>query len=450
MPSPPLQTSSDSLWTRARNRVRAILGWIPLTWRSLLGAGLLAWVYVTYGLERSDLILRMVGLGGLILIAVSMTAVLVVALVMRLRKPAPPKDPWVFQTGGPFVTGYHLTLGAWLPLIQIELSWESPVGLEARLVPWRGRLREEVVARRRTQAEGFVRQLSFTDAFGLARVTWRRPVAQAMKVLPACGRLEPRQLLQQLATGDLISHPSGEPDGDLIETRRYSHGDPLKRILWKSYARTRQLLVRMPERAIAPRQKTLAYLVADQSDEPAAGTARTALEMGVFGQDFVFRADGSKVSTNVVPDAVEQIVQSAQVTEQGGMGLPQFLNEERGNRQACVVFAPAEPGPWLSRVEEQVRQRKGAISVVVGVDGVQIGGRASLLRRFLFAEEEPWRDRVTALQEVCERLARVGAPVTILDRLTGLPVSSNHLQLLKKRSLVGSPRRLTGFLREGS
>lgn len=421
---------------------RAILGWIPLTPRSALAIALLLWVYLVYGKERSDLVLLVVGLGGLALVALALVSVLLVALVMRLRKPPAPQDTWVFHTGLPFYTGYTLTLSAWIPLIQIEMDWTAPEGLEATLEPWRGRLREQVLARRRAVAEGFERRFTFTDAFGMARVSWRRFVPQPLKVMPVSSRLEPNRLLQQLSSGDIVSHPSGQPEGDLIEMRRYTHGDPLKRVLWKTYARTRRLLVRQPERAIAPRQKTLAYLVADRSDEPAAGTARTALEMGVFGHDFLFRADGSESSTDQVPEAVEQIVRSSRVTEDGGAGLASFLTAERAQDKACILFAPHSPGPWLERVEQQLHQYKGRISVVVGVDGIQGGGAPSLLRRALFADAERWEDTVAQLGEVCLRLRQAGAPVTILDRTTGMPVSPQHLQALNQRRQRGLAQRL--------
>ena len=60
------------------------------------------------------------------------------------------------------------------------------------------------------------------------------------------------------ASGDAVSHPAGRQEGELIEMRRYGPGDPLRHVLWKTYARTRRLLVRMHERAISPRPTTAA------------------------------------------------------------------------------------------------------------------------------------------------------------------------------------------------
>lgn len=417
-------------WLR---RPRAILGWIPITPRSLLAAALLLWVALAYGRDRSDLILLTLGAGGLALLALNTLTVLLVALAMRLRRPPTPSETWIFQTGLPAHTNYSLALSAWIPLVQIDMTWEAPPGLDATLTPWRGRLREEVTPHRRALADGLVRRFTFVDAFGFARVSWRQRFAQPLKVLPASGRLEPHQLLQQLSSGDLVSHPAGQPEGDLIEMRRYAHGDPLKRILWKTYARTDRLLVRLPERAIAPRQKTLAYLVADHSDESTAGTARAALESGIFGQDFLFRADGADASTDRVHDAIEQIVASSAITDDGGLGLGPFLRAEQGDSRACVLFAPRAPGPWLARVEEQLRAHRGRVSVIIGVDGLHNAQRRSLLRRALFNTPDTWADTLADLQAVHERLAAAGAPVVVLDRATGHALSPQHLQLLRQR-----------------
>src|SRR5207302_1043248 len=101
-----------------------------------------------------------------------------------------------------------------------------------------------------------------------------------------------------------MEHPRGKPDGELIEMRSYAPGDPMRMILWKVYARTGQLLVREPERAVARCQKSLVYFVAGSGDSASAGVARTALETGLFGPDFVFGADGRGAPATIPADAI--------------------------------------------------------------------------------------------------------------------------------------------------
>lgn len=429
-------TNALRIWRQRIHRwtavPRAILGWFPLTARSILAFALSWWVYAHYGVERSDLILRVVGLGGMVLTGVAVLVVVLVAAVMRLRHKHTAGDPWIFSTELPFHTGFALKASAWIPLVQIDLAWEAPEEVELEMIPTRGKLVESITAHRRVETDHFVRKFQLTDAFGLARITYRVRLQQEIRIQPIPGKIAPRSLLQQLATGDLFSHPGGDPEGDLIEMRRYAHGDPLKHILWKAYARTRKLLVRQPERAIAPRQKTLVYFVAASRDEASASIARAALEQGVFGEDFLFRADGSSTSTNLAPEAIHQIVRSASVAERGGEGLGDFLQEERGASKACLVFAPPCPGPWLQRVQSAASQHRGRLNVVVGVDGLQTGSRNSWLRALLFSSPARKSYTLQDLREVGEKLQGTGAQLTIIDRGTGQPLSSQQLQHLGK------------------
>jgi uncharacterized protein (DUF58 family) len=325
-----------------------------------------------------------------------------------------------------------------MPLVKVDLQWESPADVSVRLVPSRGRLAEEVTASRRSAAQSVVRRWTISDAFGMARISFRQQVAQAVKIMPAAGQIRPHELLHQMSSGDLVSHPGGEAVGDLMETRPYTHGDPLKRVLWRAYARTRRLLVRMPEKAIAPRQKTLAYLVADRRDEPAAGVARSALEQGVFGRDFLFCADGEQAPTSEVPEAIEQIVRSAAAVDSSGQGLADFMavGQARGSR-SCVVFAPVSQGPWLELVERESRARKGQLSVVLTVEDVRSVRTQSLWRRLVLKGDGGRLHSVAELRQVWDRLVRSGIGVTVIDRSSGHALHPSALSALSKRRFGG-------------
>ena len=68
--------------------------------------------------------------------------------------------------------------------------------------------------------------------------------------------------------------------------RAYGHGDPMRHVLWKTFARSRRLLVRMPERAIAPSPTTVAFLIAGPGEgdpiaarfDPLLAEARALLQ----------------------------------------------------------------------------------------------------------------------------------------------------------------------------
>src|SRR5262249_60945828 len=131
-----------------------------------------------------------------------------------------------------------------------------------------------------------------------------------------------------------------------------------------------RMLVRQPEKAISPSQRTLAYLVAAEEDEPAAGIARAVLENGALGNEYLFGAEGSDEPTRVVSDAVDQVVRSVNARSAGGMGLDGFLAKgESHGIQACILFVPAQPGDWLDRRLEQMSRRPGAFRAVIGSSG---------------------------------------------------------------------------------
>jgi hypothetical protein len=258
-----------------------------------------------------------------------------------------------------------------------------------------------------------------TDLFGLARVTFRRRLAQEVRIAPSCGQAHALPLLPQNIAGDVLAHPDGQAEGDLLEMRRYSPGDPLKRVLWKVYARTGRLLVRMPERAVAPCQKTMAYLVASEDDEPAAGIARAVLESGLLGTHFLFGTDGAE-PVRTAPEAVEQILRSAAARSDGGTGLEAFLDQgERLGMNACLLFVPPRPGPWLERAARHMTAPRGPFRVVVGIDGLIPAGRGRFLKRLLFRAGGDPGASTADVRRVCDRLRGLGAHVCVVNRALG-------------------------------
>ena len=115
-------------------------------------------------------------------------------------------------------------------------------------------------------------------------------------------------------------------------------------VLWKIYARTGRLMVRMPERAVSPAEKTLAYLVAAPGDEPAAGIACAAIENDLkIGPDYLLHADGATACTRNVPEAVDQVVRSVNARSEGGTRLESLLVDgENQGIQACLMFVPPQ------------------------------------------------------------------------------------------------------------
>ena len=419
-------------------RVRDVF---PLTLVGLLVMAGCALALLHFGLSRLDLVLLVVGAVGLALGAMSLVAVSATALVLwlRLRRGGPVDAGDIrMECGHPVDTGFSVGHPWYVPFIGITWSWQEP---EARVeqTKRRRRLHERITPTRRALTDRVVRRFEVSDIFGFCRIAF--PAAQERKVhfVPSTGALEQMQVVRCMAGGEDITHPDGPPMGERVDMRSYQSGDPIRFILWKVFARTRQVVVRTPERAIAPVRQTVAYLVAGRDDEPGAGAARVAVEAGCLGGDWVLGADGDSGAVRTADAALAAISRSAMCTEaQWGAGLQRFLAEATpgGHLARALVFVPATPGPWIERVVAAaavMAGQPGKVELVVCCDGVERKGVASRLDRILRRPGEAAHPAalrpatMTALRQVVQGLARARCAIVVIDRQTGHVFSDARL-----------------------
>lgn len=307
----------------------------PTRWRRLArarrlfplrlgGALLLAaalYVGLSFSPAQADYLLRPAALVALALVAACAVAVVAGALALR-RAVARlgPGLPERLETRRSAATGFRLPrLRRWL-ILEVRVDWTHPEGVEVELERAGDWLEEYALPRRRGRFERVTRRFTVEDAFGLAAVGFDVAWPAPLRVVPARAACT-AELASSRAQGDAYSHPAGEAEGDLVEMRQYADGDSMRHVLWKTYARTRRLLVRMPERALATRPLSVAFLVTGPGDEPSAGTARLYVETGLLGADFLFGADGAARPARSAAEAVEQIVDSAAARGDGGVAL---------------------------------------------------------------------------------------------------------------------------------
>ncbi len=394
----------------------------PLTWRGLLVGLLSAGALRLYGYGALDLVVFVVGNAGLALLALCGLAVGVAALVLRrrLRRGEAGAAGLATLDAGAWVrTGFALPDWRWLPLVALRWEWLEPAGVECRPHRLPERLAEEIRPTRRVLAHRLRRRVIAFDVFGLARAAFEHTAPAALTVLPDPGRLRQAPVVAALAGADGIPYPRGAPEGDRMEIRRYAPGDSVRDILWKTYARTRQLSVRRPERSALRSRRLVGYLVAGEGDEPAAAAARVALESGAFGEGWLFGADGTPAAAAELGPALEAIARSGEA--RGPTQLAAFLASREIEEGAhCVVFAPALAGPWVAEVARLARRHPGRISCVLGADGVARPRRPPPVWRRLFLEETPPAGApAEELEEVTGELSRSGAPTLVVDRSSG-------------------------------
>lgn len=398
--------------------ISQVLNWIPITWLGLFVVCLTLFFMRYIGKEKND---RIILIGGVTLLGISAACaicVLLTAIWLRFRPERQTTTAHNAEVAIPYRTGFRLGICGWNPLIRVELAWDQPFDVTSRWVSGRGGLQEEILPESRGMAQFIPRRMIVTDVLGLSRCVIRRQSKATILIKPAFGNAAKISISQCSFLSEQLPDPDGKPEGDLIETRRYSPGDPLKLVMWKVYARTGQLLIRSAERTATITQKGFAYLVAGAGDEPTARTARCMLETNAFGDRLLFGADGSSEYARTNDDALNQVIRSAQARDRAGKGLGDFL--ARGTAeglQSGVLFVPPRPGIWLKEITKALAGYQGKIQAIIGTDhGEQTpAAETGLVYRLLFRNGNSGNcdENVAAIRE---QLESCGVAVTVIAR----------------------------------
>jgi len=100
---------------------------------------------------------------------------------------------------------------------------------------------------------------------------------------------------------------SGEP----FDIKPYEKSDGVRRILWKTYARTKELYVRRPELAVIPEGEVAIFLIAKKEDDYVASAVLRQVQY-LNQQDLVvcFGADGSDKISYKYEEIEDEILKS--------------------------------------------------------------------------------------------------------------------------------------------
>lgn len=401
---------------RLQEVARPVTDFIPL--------GSSGWVLLALALaarsfaeSNADYLLNAASIAALGVLALCVLFSSLGALTLwRSTRKLPAGLPTELETLRPVRTQFRFRrMIAW-PLVTPRMHWQVPAGVDVECVVDGAWFAESITALERGRRDHVVRRFVVEDIFGLTSIGFRVRYACTLLVIPArCAA--GADVASGYATGDAFSHPSGRAEGDLVEMRRYGYGDSLRHVLWRTFARTRNLLVRIPERAISPMPASSAFLIAGEGDEPTAAAARLYVETGLLGPDFVFGADGGDRPTDKPHEAIGQIVDSIGSRADGGAGLDAFRRAVEPTRLGrCVLFAPPVDGPWRDRLLGFARTLPVAATVIIGVDSLTDPTRERRrLSRWLF----PPAAAGTDVAQIRAALQATGLHVVVLHRETG-------------------------------
>ena len=406
---------------RVRESLARAADVVPLTARGALLLLACALALQGFALVERDLVVLVLATSGLGLIALSALAVLLGALRVRAHLSRAPVGPRRFaaEVGRASPTGFALPRLRGLLWVGAELEWCAPAGVECEARPRRGRLEEWIRPQRRFEVGRVLRRVAVADVFGLARIAWFCDRPQLVSALPATGAPSDA-VIPSYDAGDDEALRSGAPHGDRLDTRRYAPGEPSRHILWRSWARSRELFVRTPEPSAVPARRIAAYLVCGPDDEPAAGALRAALESGALGSDWRLGADGCEEEARRVDHALSLLARSGAARGATRLGAFALRGEPTS---VLLIFAPARPGAWVDEVERVARAQGAAI--VLALDRATARGHA---RRF-------WRVRKASAPGMHEALrARLAqsAPVVVVERAAGASGAAYALAALRR------------------
>lgn len=417
-------------------RIADLFPWTPL------GLALAAGAYVAlrgFAYAQLDLVWLVTGYAALGLCVLSPLFVLPCALWLRLRLRATPGDHAALrlETGQAARTGFALPALLWVPLLQVRWHWLAPAQAQVERERERGSYLERVQLSERGQHERVVRRVIVEDPFGLARVAFRFAQPRPVRVMPRIGGLRHLPSLSSLAAGSDLPHPMGLAEGDRLELQRYTPGDPARFIHWRVFARTRRLMVRKPERALAVAKRCAAFFIAGTADDASAALVRLSLERKLLGDDWVFGTDLAPAGVSRVDDALQLLIDSVHARPQAGRGLSAFVGQvDKQGPASLIVFAPPCPGPWTDAVVSLARRRQ--LRVAIGVDGVARASQRSLLSRLLTLRGASPEVSADALERVVHTLGRAGVVVSVVDRATGRALSPTAQRALQVTANAGS------------
>ena len=404
----------------------------PLTPAGVVLAAFGAIVYFVHAEKEADFVLLGFGLTAVGLVALSLVAVLLnaalLALTLRRKSVGLPES---LTVGIETETTFRCSRFRALAVSEVAFDWAQPAAVALRLVRDGAHFKELVTPLERGRYTTVIRRFTVQDVFGFARLRFRHAWETTLRIQPVPGRADLTLAIRR-ATDDGYSHPSGQPRGELVEMRRYAAGDPVRHILWKVFARSRKLMVREPERAIAPKPAMVGFFVAGQNDEPSASTARLFLEEGLLGADFVFAAEGAARPTSDVDEAIEQVIESHAFRDSGAESLAPLLRSvDRGRLDNLVVFAPATDGAWVDKLLSAARRLPLPPTVVMTVDGKLEQRPARGLGRFFFrrpTELAPLRD----VPQVYDRLRSAGVELRVLHKGTGAAIDQHGIEAWRR------------------
>ncbi|MFT4861484.1 MAG: hypothetical protein ACI95C_000694 [Pseudohongiellaceae bacterium] len=405
-----------------------VTGLFPLTLQGCITLLVTALALSIYGYGAMDLIVFSLAICGLAILLFCLFCSIISGIIIQRRVQQTlagrASKAILVEAGYPNETGFTLPPFNFFPLVKLSWKVAYPDAIETRVRTGPdNELSEEIIPNRRFYTDKLIREFEVADVLGFSRYSWRQEQLIKARALPKTDSVRSLPLLPSMTAEDGIPNPSGDPEGDRMEIRPYAPGDSIRHIMWKVYARNRQLNVRLAEKSVFHSKRTVAYLLGSPNDEAAAAIARVAIESKALGEDWAFAADGSETPCSSIADALDAIAKSRSLGKPYSYGLDNFLQQAVGRTGAhCILFAAAEAAPWNDQLGKTISRFPGQFSLILATDGFKPETKARAWQKLLLRSSLATEQNALSMSDLRLLLTKIGQLVEstiVIDRKSG-------------------------------
>jgi hypothetical protein len=210
------------------------------------------------------------------------------------------------------------------------------------------------------------------DRFGFSRLNFKVPCLASCEVDAPVIPIAPLPIVASSSvTGDLIESTNNR-SGDPFDIKQYDPSEGISRILWKTFAKSGELVVRRPEPSVIPDGEVVVYVVANKNDDHVVGGFLSYYQLLMRNQIAVlFGTDGTDAGIFSEPSTILKALNESVWTDGVGTGndIGNFLNNLTNSGRTVlqiIIFGPDDRDDWLKTVQRELSSRslKGEFAIM--------------------------------------------------------------------------------------
>jgi hypothetical protein len=268
-------------------------------------------------------------------------------------------------------------------------------------------------------------QFSLEDQFGLTRLGWTKKHEHSFRIAPEESKLASAPpIFSASRPGEGLEY-ADKRQGDFLDLKPYHPADGVKRLSWKIFARTRELVTRQPEKVSVPDEEVVLFsLGRSKSDRVLSKSLLYMMELE--REQVRCRASclgaGGKVSLTS-SEYLELLIDTAFSSEFSG--VEQSLNEFLASEH-IVRLSPSRIALFVDfELKSAERDIFAALSLLErkGLEAVLCGLEPQKESDFL---AKGWFQKLMWYQETDLRKAEEGAPILSAAQIEKTYSQSGH------------------------